>query len=993
MTEAYDMPEQCADTAPFVGRAAELGRLGSALDRLGKQGPAVIDITGEAGIGKSRLLAEFSAHARGRGLTVLRGRATEYEQHSPFRPFADAFADLDERALEAFPVLSELAPVLRGVMEKQGGPGAGDRFGLYQATAAVLGRLGGPGLVVMLDDLHWADSASLELVDYLIRHPSPAPLLLVVSRRNRQAPTALTTALARGRDTGTVLRLALKPLGERDCVESLASDLPGPQAAQLYSASEGNPLYFLALLQAHRGARMPSCASQVSLGSWGPDGLPADLKALLLDELSPLSPLERRTVEAAAVLGDHITPDMISAITNARVADVIEALHQLMRRDLLRQGQGQGGRGLALRHPLIRALVHESVAPWWREELHRRAAAELEGAGASAVERAHHLEQSLTRWDPQAAAVLTTAAEQSAATAPAVSAHWLQVVLRLLPDTPEYKLRRRELTLLRAHALGMAGGLRESRNLLHQLIDLPGEDDDAVHIAAVALCAMMECRLGRYPESDALLRRELARSPGRPLAQTVELRLQLVYCAVHAGRFPEVRAEITQALATARSLGDDTREMHALALAAMGEGYEGDIAAARSFAAPAARLVDALTDDNLAGLCESLSRLAWAEVFLEDYTTAERHASRGLEIARRTGQLYLLPQFLLCKAHVHFNTCRIATALELADEAEPITRALGSSELLAFALALRAQILLMARRRGDPEALAVAEEAVAAAGTSDSWWASLASCMLAHTAGDPHRVREVLLHAGGGSHLRRLQPSVRCYFLELLVNAAIATGDVEEAEHWAERAHKEAEQLGLPAQRAAALRSHAQIAAHRGDAVEAARLFAEAAADTARSGATLREAQALLLGAGCMKAAGDGVRAAAMWHRGFHLASEGGARLLVGLAERTRPAVLDGPAARTDALATLTVREREIAELVSAGLTSQAIATELFLSRRTVESHLSRIYRKTEVSSRSALASLVARGSADAARRAQPKPGLLPRATPRSGCATAAFDQ
>ncbi|MGW3651227.1 helix-turn-helix transcriptional regulator [Streptomyces sp. NPDC000878] len=957
--------------APFVSRSAELGRLDSVLECLGESGPAVVDITGEAGIGKSRLLAEFCARARSRGLTVLRGRATEYERHSPFRPFADAFADLDARALRALPALAELPPVLRGDIEGPGGPGTGDRFGLYQATAAVLGRIGGAGLVVVLDDLHWADPASLELLDHLVRHPVPAPLVLVVSRRDRQAPTTLSTALAGGVDTGAVLRLPLGPLGERDCVEELAGDLPQPHAAELYTASEGNPLYFLALLQAHRGARPARThpSAPPALAAYGgPDGLPDGLGALLLDELSPLSPLERLTIEAAAVLGDHATPAMIGALTDSDVADVIEALHQVMRRDLVRSSQG--GRRLTLRHPLIRTLVHESINPWRREELHRRAGAELARAGASVVERAHHLEQSLTRWDPQAATVLTEAAQQTAVTAPATSAHWLDIVLRLLPDTPEHLAERRELLLLRARALGVSGGLKESRDLLHRVIDMPGADDDDVRTSAVALCSLMERHLGRFPECEALLRRELARSPGRPPSRTIDLRLELGSCGLMAAaRFPDVRSEIAEALTMARSLGDEIREMRALAIAAMGEAYEGDMAAARGFAEPAAGLADALTDNNLAHLCESLCILGWTEAFLEDYTDAERHADRGLEIARRTGQVYLLPQILACKAHIHFSTCRITTALELVEEAEAIARALGSGELLAFALAFRSQIMLQTRPPGDPGPLACAEEAVAAASTSDSWWASLAWCMLAHTAlsaGDPHRVRDALLHAGGGSGLWRLRHSARPSYLELLATAAIATGDVEEAEGWAERARKEAEQLGLPTQRGAALRSLAQIAAQRGDTAAAARMFDEAAAESVRSGATLREAQSLLLGAPFMKAAGDGPRAAAMWRRGSRLASEGGARLLAGLAERVRPAVFGDPSGISEpigGLTELTAREREIAELVAEGLTSQAIATRLYLSPRTVEGHIARVYRKTGVSSRAALASLVARGS------------------------------
>lgn len=100
-------------------------RLDAALQHMGAGGPALVDITGEAGIGKSRLLAEFSTLARRRGAAVLRGRATEYERHSPFQPFADAFADLDQRVLRVFPSLRELPPVLRGGPSPRASRGTG----------------------------------------------------------------------------------------------------------------------------------------------------------------------------------------------------------------------------------------------------------------------------------------------------------------------------------------------------------------------------------------------------------------------------------------------------------------------------------------------------------------------------------------------------------------------------------------------------------------------------------------------------------------------------------------------------------------------------------------------------------------------------------------------------------------------------------------------------------------------------------------------------
>ncbi|WP_327399776.1 hypothetical protein OG194_05885 [Streptomyces sp. NBC_01288] len=183
-------------------------------------------MTVEAGIGKSRLLAEFADRARARGLTVLRGRATEYERHTPFGPFADAFADLDASAEQRLPVLAELSPLLCGT-----------------------------GLGMALDDLHWADPASPELVDHLVRHPVRAPFLLVVSSRELPVPVSLGAALIRDVDVGTVLRLALGPLSERECVEELAGELPSSAAAGLYEASDGNPVCFLALLRAHRETR------------------------------------------------------------------------------------------------------------------------------------------------------------------------------------------------------------------------------------------------------------------------------------------------------------------------------------------------------------------------------------------------------------------------------------------------------------------------------------------------------------------------------------------------------------------------------------------------------------------------------------------------------------------------------------------------------------------------------------------------------------------
>uniref|UniRef100_A0AAU1ZNK3 AAA family ATPase n=1 Tax=Streptomyces sp. NBC_00093 TaxID=2975649 RepID=A0AAU1ZNK3_9ACTN len=985
----------------LVGRAEELQRFDSVIGGLGQDGvPAVIDIAGDAGMGKSRLLGEFCTRARRRGLTVLRGRATEYERYTPFQAFTDAFVDADPAFLASDAVPEAATPVLFGagagvVPDAARGTGSRDRFGLYRAVADVLTGLGERGgLVMVLDDVHWADPASLELLDHLVRHPVRGRVLLAVARRERQTPHPLAAALTRGVDSGAVLHMVLRPLPEREAVEALAPDLPTADAKEIYEASEGNPLYLRSLLHAHRHGA-PQQGTAAPAHETTASGVPSGLLSLLLDELTALTDAQRHTVEVVAVLGDHATPAMVRAAGLPTPEELDDCIDALVRRDLVRLGSD--GRWI-LRHPLLRASVYEHTPASRRAEIHRTAAVELARAGAPAAERAHHVERSLAGWDPVAAAVLSEAATHFAHTAPGTAAHLLDVVLRLMPEDDVFAQQRGELTLARARALGAGGSLRESRDLLHTLISGPGQDDASLRGDATALCAMMERHLGHSPEAIALLQRELARTPAPGPRQTVSLGLALGMAALNTVSYPDVRDDIARTLVVARSHGDLMGETGVLALASLGEAYEGCTGAARRFADAAADLVDGCTDPNLTELCESLVWLAWAEAVLERYADAERHADRGLDIARRSGQVHVLPHLLSSKAFVQLTTCRLPAALESAQEAESVARAIGSSDLLAFTLCFKALILLLCRPLGDTGALTTAEEAVAAAGSSAHWWASLAGCVLGHTvlvSGDPRRAQQAILTAGG-PELRKLQPSTRPGQLDTLVATALALGDTEQATHWAAQAVEEAARMGLHGQHGAALRAEAALAQHRGEPREAARLFERAAQTYAPSGATLWEAYSLLLASIQAQAAGEGARALTLWERAGRIADDGGAHLLSDLAALIRPDAGEAPPGPTESdrpvtgpeqageppstpteLDQLTRREREIAELVAEGLSNQAIATKLFLSCRTIESHLSAIYRKTKLPSRSALAGLVTRTALERPTASAPEPGFF----------------
>ena len=345
----------------------------------------------------------------------------------------------------------------------------------------------------------------------------------------------------------------------------------------------------------------------------------------------------------------------------------------------------------------------------------------------------------------------------------------------------------------------------------------------------------------------------------------------------------------------------------------------------------------------------------------------------------------MLAQLLTNRAFVQMTTFRLSSALRSAEEAESIARGIGSPDLLAFTLSFKTLVLLLKSPFDTSAAILAAEDAVAAsAGGSSDWWTSLAWGALGivlSRSGEPRRAREAILTAGGGPELRGIQSATRPAHFEALVHTAIETGDVDHAERWAKQSADEARRLALPNQNASALRALALVAQHKGDTQAALRFLEDAADEHAQSGASTREAYTLFQAVPLATALGEHQRAAAARQRATRLAAEAEADAradaeveaagdVYGPGDVVAHAAADevpveAPAAAPETppgLAHLTARERQIAELVSLGLGNQAIASRLHVSRRTVEAHLSTIYRKSDLSSRSALAALVLRG-------------------------------
>jgi DNA-binding CsgD family transcriptional regulator len=297
-------------------------------------------------------------------------------------------------------------------------------------------------------------------------------------------------------------------------------------------------------------------------------------------------------------------------------------------------------------------------------------------------------------------------------------------------------------------------------------------------------------------------------------------------------------------------------------------------------------------------------------------------------------------------------------------------------------------------------ARALAEEGAALMRDGDGWWHRTAATVVALNAlfaGDADTCRRVLLRGGGGPELSRLQPSMRPRHLESLALTYLELGDTASAHAAARTACALATDLGLPGQLGCAMRAMGVVLAAMGDPAGAATHYVSAADNFASVGLNLDEARTYLaaipaylacgrvaevhtmldramviaatVGATWLSTAVEGVRASLLTgscrHLGATAAPAAPAQVITPAIAIAQPDPVSRQALRNDILATLTEREREVAQLVGTGRTSRQIAQLIGVSTRTVETHLAHIYRKLDVPSRSALAGLVGRGMSE----------------------------
>lgn len=954
----------------LVGRGHELAEIEIALDRLAAGQPWLVQLVGEPGIGKSRLMAELCRSAGDRGYLVLDGRAAEFERDIPFGLLVDALNDyvgsLEPALLRTLDegLLAELASVFPAVPRDERGPALHDdnaeRYRVHYAIRSVLERLTArQPMLLALDDVHWADAASIEVLAHLLRR-FRGPLLTALAYR--QPPARLISALEAATRGEFGTRLELMPLSTEDAQQLIGDDLDDATRAVIYRESGGNPFYIEQLartskahpLQAARGPARTSGA------------VPRAVIAAIREELGRASEQSRRTLQAAAVAGESFEPELVGAIAEQPEPTVLAAVDQLVEFDFIRATEAP--RRFRFRHPIVRRAVYDAIPQGWRIGAHARAAAALAAANAPAVARAHHVESSAVAGDEPAIALLVQAGRDTAARAPETAGRWLLAATRLLPRA-ERDDRRLSLLSEAAAALIYAGAYDDALNALERANQrLPPEaaEERARLVARIAFARRMS---GRPLESRALVERTIASLPPGSrgaLALTLELAIDH-YWRGEFGRMHEVAGTVWY---DARERDERLFATWAGALCSLASGSESRLAQARAELRQAEAICEKLSDEALLEQIDVLGYLAQASSLLERSDDALRYARRAMRLAQNSGQSPFIPGLLVIETNALAMKGRITEAMAVAETATDAALLTGNDQFAMWALWADAMACSAA---GDTaRALSSAREAAARAESmAETFFSSLSRLHLAaalNGAGDPAGARAELtaFEAGPDQRLLDLRGGQGW---ELLIQTQLSLGELDAAAESVRTAEARARATSLPQRTATAVCARAAVLLAGDDAAGAVAAAREAVPLADSTGNPLLGARARFLLGSALRRVGELKRAIrelesaerTLFEAGALREADAAAQELRRLGWRGPRRARGGPGGRGSTLeSALSPRELEVATLVAAGKRNREVAAVLFLSEKTVESHLARIYDKLGVRSRAALATILA---------------------------------
>ncbi|MEU4334011.1 AAA family ATPase [Micromonospora lupini] len=948
-----------AASSVLVGRQREIATLRDALGRARDGEPATVLVGGEAGVGKTRLLEEFSAGATAGGARVLVGQCLELgEAGLPFAPFAAALrAVLRADGAEVFAgyeaefarLLPELGRVPAGLAAPSVRPLTDAPRGyLFDLVAELFQRLADARpLLLIIEDLHWADRSTRDLIGFLVRAARPGRLLLVCTYRTDELQRGhpLRPFLAELDRARGVERVELGRL-DRDGTGAILADLlggePAPRAVDdIHDRTQGNPFFIEELAVA--GSPL-GCAA-----------LPETLRDLLLARVDRLPEPAQRVLRIAAAGGTRFAHGLLAEVAGLPEAELEDALRAAVAAQLV---VADHDGDYEFRHALVREAVHDELLPGEHARLHARFAAAIEAqphlvvAGRAPAEIAHHWHAA---HDHPRALVAARVAACAAADryAYAEQRRLLERALELwelVPDAADL-LGMDHLALLEQtlDAAVTAGDF--SRAITLTRAGLAEVDADAEPLRAARLLDQRGRLMALLGKSDG--RRELDEAyrlaAGGPFG--VERVRLLADVAAHLVKIdPEQAARVAAEASTdAEALGEEL-VLLPTRIALLCHQQQGD------------RLAELGRAETVAQAAGDTAALVLVKVFQSDvlcelgrYAESAQAAEVGLAEARRVGIGRSTGAYLLS------NRAEALIALGRWDEAEKVCAEAARIDLSGVTglhwLQLGAGLRLA---RAHPGADEMVDRALAFLGRPYLWpnhrlplhELAIEAALAADDKIEAVRAARVAVADDSLSHLPREGWPV----LSAGARTAARVGDGELAAAVAALA------ADLPTRHPAARAHAAQVSALLAADDEALPAWREAVRAWRTDGQPYPLGRALLALAEAAAAAGERDEVSAAVTEAAEIARLLGATPLAETAATlARRVGLRGTGTGGAGADLLTSREREVLRLVAEGHSNSRIAERLFISPKTASVHVSRIIAKLDVTNRGEAAALAHR--------------------------------
>lgn len=923
MTFHRSVERLSAMSVDVVGRAREAAAVAALLDSVVLR-PCALVVSGEPGMGKTTLWFSALEQARGRGLRVLSARPVAAELQLAYASVADLLSGVEPWVRRGLPGPQRLAidqALLRsdaiGVPVSQRAVGA--------ALLSVLERLTDEGPVLLaIDDLQWLDSSSVAAIAFAVRRLTGRLGVLGTVRAENDGESVVPWLQLSGPDAVQRVHMGALSLGalHRVLAARIGGSLPRPALVRIQQVSRGNPFYALEL------------ARTMGSGTLRPDmPLPGTLGELVQERIAGVAAEVRPVLLAAASVAEP-TVELVQLAIGASADEVVVLLEDAERNGVI----GIEGHRLWFAHPLLAAGVYSGAAPAQRRAMHRRLAEIVEVPEL----RARHLALAAVRGDPETLRVLDDAAVLARARgAPAAAAELVALGVGLGGGEPP-----RLMSLARYHL--DAGDAEPARRILEEMIESLAAG--TLRAAALSLLALVRVQDDGFVDAAELLRRALG-EVGDELQLRVQLQLGLSHALVNQGVIVEAVSVAEDALAGGEQLGQSHLLSQALALWVMlrflnGHGLE-EASLARAVELEDARAAApvALRPTVLRGVLQ-----AWTGCLEQARETLRPLRRRCIELGEETDLIFIAFQSIL----VEIWRGNYSDAALIAEDSWERALLVGADVPLAMALSTRAMVAgytgqVDEASRAATDALAICQRC---------GWQTLADIPLATLAfvnvslGDYSSAMAILEPLLTRVENTRLVPEiVTAVFVPDAVEALIQLGRLEEAAGLVDGFERHGRRFDRAWTLALGGRCRAMLLAAQGELDLASRAAQQAMVEHTRLPMPFESARTQLLLGQLRRRRRQKDAAAATLREVVQAFDDLGTVLWAARARNELGRVNVSPVHTTE----LTLSERRVAELAATGLTNREVAASLFISPKTVEANLARVYHKLGIHSRAEL--------------------------------------